>query len=173
MLAKRSAIMNNKKAKIFLCISLICFVLIAIVTIISIRLVYYIEEQSLANAPNRPEFGGIIFFIAIYIIMIPGLATMLSGIRSTYKILKYKLQGKVKICYLISASVAFLSLVSVGLCFIVSIIIDEINIPISIQRRLYNFIPTTAILFGTLWPSFIISFVLGSIPIKHKKGMKL
>jgi hypothetical protein len=24
-----------------------------------------------------------------------------------------------------------------------------------------------------LWPSFIISFVLGSIPIKHKKGMKL
>ena len=159
--------MNNKKAKIFLCISLICFVLITIVTIISIRLVYYIEEQSL-NAPNRPEFGGIIFFIAIYIIMIPGLATILSGIRSTYKLLKYKPQGKVKICYVISASVAFLALVSVGLCYIGLIIIDEINIPISIQRRLYNFIPSTEILFGTLWPSFIISFILGSIPVKRR-----
>ena len=157
--------MNNKKAKIFLCISLICFVLITIVTIISIRLVYYIEEQSL-NAPNRPEFGGIIFFIAIYIIMIPGLATILSGIRSTYKILKYKLQGKVKICYLISASLAFLSLVSVGLCGIGLIIAYEINIPI--LRRLYHFIPTNVILFGTLLPSFIISFVLGSIPVKRR-----
>ena len=156
--------MNNKKTKMFLCISLICFVLIAIATIISIRLVYYIEEQSL-NDPNRPEFGGIIFFIAIYIIMIPGLATMLSGIRSTYKLLKYKPQGKVKICYLISASLAFLSLVSVGLCGIGLIIANEINI----LRRLYNFIPSTEILFGTLWPSFIISFVLGSIPVKRKK----
>ena len=161
--------MNNKKAKIFLCISLICFVLIAIVIIISIRLLYYIEEQSLANSPNRPEFGGIILYIVIYTMIIPGLATMLSGIRSTYKILKYKLQGKVKICYLISASVAFLALVSVGLCYIGLIIIDEINIPISIKRQLFSFIPTTAILFGTLLPSFIISFILGSIPVKRKK----
>ena len=61
MLPKRSLLMNNKKAKIFLCISLTCFALITIATIISIRLVYYIEEQSL-NDPNRPEFGGIIFF---------------------------------------------------------------------------------------------------------------
>ena len=164
MLPKRSLLMNNKKAKIFLCISLICFVLITIVTIISIRLVYYIEEQSL-NAPNRPEFGGIIMCIAICIIIIPGLATMLSGIRSTYKLLKYKPQGKVKICYLISASLAFLSLVSVGLCGIGLIIANEINI----LRRLYNFIPSTEILFGTLWPSFIISFILGSIPVKRKK----
>jgi hypothetical protein len=161
--------MNNKKAKIFLCVSLICFVLIAIVIIISIRLVNYSEELSLANGPSRPEFGGIIMYIAIYIIIIPGLATMLSGIRSTYKLLKYKPQGKVKICYVISASVAFLALVSVGLCYIGLIIIDEINIPISIQRRLFNFIPTTEILFGTLWPSFIISFILGSIPVKRKK----
>ena len=153
--------MNNKKAKIFLCISLICFVLITIATIISIRLVYYIEEQSL-NAPNRPEFGGIIFFIAIYIIMIPGLATMLSGIRSTYKLLKYKPQGKVKICYLISASLAFLSLVSVGLCGIGLIIAYEIKI------KLNNvFIPT--MLFASIGPSFIISFILGSIPVKRKK----
>ena len=161
--------MNNKKAKIFLCVGLICFVLITVGAIISIRLVYYIEEQSLANTSNRPEFGGIILYIAIYTMIIPGLATMLSSIRSTYKILKYKLQGKVKICYLISASVAFLTLVSVGLCYIGLIIIDEINIPISIKRQLFSFIPTTAILFGTLWPSFIISFILGSIPVKRKK----
>ena len=159
--------MNNKKAKIFLLVGLICFVLIAIVIIISIILANYREEQSLANAPSRPEFGGIIMYIAICIIVIPGLATMLSGIRSTYKLLKYKPQGKVKICYLISASVAFFALAIVGLCHLGLIIIDEINIPI--LRRLYNFIPTTEILFGTLLPSFIISFILGSIPVKRKK----
>ena len=157
--------MNNKKAKIFLLVGLICFVLIAIVIIISIGLANYREEQSLANPPSRPEFGGIIMYIAICIIIIPGLATMLSGIRSTYKLLKYKPQGKVKICYVISASLAFLSLVSVGLCGIGLIIANEINI----LRRLYNFIPSTEILFGTLWPSFIISFILGSIPVKRKK----
>ena len=161
--------MNNKKAKIFLRVGLVCFLLTVIGVIIYIGVANYIEEQSLANAPNRPEFGGIIMYIAICIIIIPGLATMLSGIRSTYKLLKYKLQGKVKICYLISASVAFLTLVSVGLCYIGLIIIDEINIPISIKRQLFSFIPTTAILFGTLWPSFIISFILGSIPVKRKK----
>ena len=159
--------MNNKKAKIFLRVGLICFVLIAIVIIISIGLANYREEQSLANAPSRPEFGGIIMYIAICIIIIPGLATMLSGIRSTYKLLKYKPQGKVKICYVISASVAFFALAIVGLCHLGLIIIDEINIPI--LRRLYNFIPTTEILFGTLLPSFIISFILGSIPVKRKK----
>ena len=159
--------MNNKKAKIFLLVGLVCFSLTVVGVIIYIGVANYIEEQSLANAPNRPEFGGIIMYIAICIIIIPGLATMLSGIRSTYKLLKYKPQGKVKICYLISASVAFFALAIVGLCHLGLIIIDEINIPI--LRRLYNFIPTTEILFGTLLPSFIISFILGSIPVKRKK----
>ena len=154
--------MNNKKAKIFLCVGLICFVLIAIVIIISIRLVNYSEELSLANGPSRPEFGGIIMYIAIYIIIIPGLATMLSGIRSTYKLLKYKPQGKFKICYLISASLAFLSLVSVGLCGIGLIIAYEIQIKLS-----NVFIPT--MLVASMGPSFIISFILGSIPVKRKK----
>ena len=148
--------MNNKKAKIFLCVGLICFVLIAIVIIISIRLVNYSEELSLANGPSRPEFGGIIMYIAIYIIIIPGLATMLSGIRSTYKLLKYKPKGDVKICYLISASLAFLAIAVVLLCYIGGLIIIVSNFFISMM-------------IITMWPSFIISFVLGSIPIKRKK----
>jgi hypothetical protein len=155
--------MNNKKAKMFLCISLICFVLITIGAIISIELAIYRDQQDIA------EFGSVVIYVVICLLITPGLATMLSGIRSTYKLLKYKPQGKVKICYLISASVAFFALAIVGLCYIGLIIIDEINIPISIQRRLFNFIPTTEILFGTLWPSFIISFILGSIPVKRKK----
>ena len=153
--------MNNKKAKIFLRVSLICFVLIIIGAIISIELAIYRDQQDIA------EFGSVVIYVVICLLITPGLATMLSGIRSTYKLLKYKPQGKVKICYLISASVAFLALISVGLCYIGLIIIDEINIPI--LRRLYNFIPSTEILFGTLWPSFIISFILGSIPVKRKK----
>ena len=158
--------MNNKKAKIFLLVGLVCFLLTVIGVIIYIGVANYIEEQSLANAPSRPEFGGIIMYIAICIIVIPGLATMLSGIRSTYKLLKYKPQGKVKICYLISASLAFLSLVSVGLCGIGLIIAYEIKIKLS-----NVFIPT--MLFASMGPCFIISFILGSIPVKHKKGMKL
>lgn len=148
--------MNNKKAKIFLCVSLICFVLIAIVIIISIRLVNYSEELSLANGPSRPEFGGIIMYIAIYTIIIPGLATMLSGIRSTYKLLKYKPKGDVKICYLISASLAFLAIAVMLLCYIGGLIIIVSNFFISMM-------------IITMWPSFIISFVLGSIPINRKK----
>ena len=151
--------MNNKKAKIFLRVSLICFVLIAIGAIISIELAIYRDQQDIA------EFGSVVIYVVICLLITPGLATMLSGIRSTYKLLKYKPQGKVKICYVISASLAFLSLVSVGLCGIGLIIANEINI----LRRLYNFIPSTEILFGTLWPSFIISFILGSIPVKRKK----
>ena len=153
--------MNNKKAKIFLRVSLICFVLIAIGAIISIELAIYRDQQDIA------EFGSVVIYVVICLLITPGLATMLSGIRSTYKLLKYKPQGKVKICYVISASVAFFALAIVGLCHLGLIIIDEINIPI--LRRLYNFIPTTEILFGTLWPSFIISFILGSIPVKRKK----
>ena len=154
--------MNNKKANIFLCISLICFVLITIGVIISIRLANYSEELSITNGPSRPEFGGIIMYIAVCIIIIPGLATMLSGIRSIYKLLKYKPQGKVKICYLFSAALAFLSLVSVGLCGIVLIIAYEIQIKLS-----NVFIPT--MLVASMGPSFIISFILGSIPVKRKK----
>ena len=148
--------MNNKKAKIFLCISLICFALIAIVIIISIRLENYSEELSLANGPSRPEFGGIIMYIAIYTMIIPGLATMLSGIRSTYKLLKYNPQGKVKICYLVSASLAFLAIAVVLLCYIGGLIIKVSNFFLEIMVI-------------TMWPSFIISFILGSIPIKRKK----
>ena len=153
--------MNNKKAKIFLLVSLICFVLIIIGAIISIELAIYRDQQDIA------EFGSVVIYVVICLLITPGLATMLSGIRSTYKLLKYKPQGKVKICYVISASVAFFALAIVGLCHLGLIIIDEINIPI--LRRLYNFIPTTEILFGTLLPSFIISFILGSIPVKRKK----
>ena len=153
--------MNNKKAKMFLLVGLVCFLLITIGAIISIELAIYRDEQDIA------EFGSVVIYVVICLLITPGLATILSGIRSTYKLLKYKPQGKVKICYLISASVAFLALVSVGLCYIGLIIIDEINIPI--LRRLYHFIPSTEILFGTLWPSFIISFILGSIPVKRKK----
>ena len=148
--------MNNKKAKIFLLVGLICFVLIAIGAIISIELAIYRDQQDLA------EFGSVVIYVVICLLITPGLATMLSGIRSTYKLLKYKPQGKVKICYVISASVAFLALVSVGLCGLGLIIAYEIKIKLS-----NVFIPT--MLFASMGPTFIISFVLGSIPIKRKK----
>ena len=166
---ERGELMNNKKAKIFLCVGLICFLLTTIGVIICNKLAYDRIQEAYANDWYERKFQNAMMQLMLCWGIIPGLLVELSGIRSTYKLLKYKPQGKVKICYVISASVAFFALAIVGLCYIGLIIIDEINIPISIQRRLFNFIPTTEILFGTLWPSFIISIILGSIPVKHKK----
>ena len=152
--------MNNKKAKIFLCVGLICFLLTTIGVIICNKLVYDRIQEAYANDWYESEFQNAMRQLMLYWVIIPGLLIELSGIRSTYKLLKYKPKGDVKICYLISASLAFLAIAVVLLCYIGALIIKAGNFFLEIM-------------IITMWPSFIKSFALGSIPIKHKKGTKL
>ena len=151
--------MNNKKAKIFLCIGLICFLLTTIGVIIYNKLEYDRIQEVYANDWYEIKIQNAMRLLMLCWVIIPGLLAELSGI-STYKLLKYKPKGDVKICYLISASLAFLAIAVVLLCYIGVLIINADDFFLEIMVI-------------TMWPSFIISFILGSIPIKHKKGIKL
>ncbi len=148
--------MSNKRAKIFLCIGLICFLLTTVGVIITTKLEYNRDKEIFANDPYELKFENALTEFMLYFVEIPFLAVELSGIRSTYKLLKYKPKGDVKICYLISASLAFLAISVVLLCYVGALIISISNFYVSIM-------------IITLWPSFITSFAIGSIPIKHKK----
>ena len=148
--------MNNKKAKIFLCVGLICFLLTTIGVIIYNKLEYDRIQEAYANDWYEIKFQNAMMQLMLAWVIIPGLLVELSGIRSTYKLLKYKPKGNVKICYLISASLAFSAIAVVLLCYIGTLIINVSNFFLSIMVI-------------TMWPSFIISFVLGSIPVKRKK----
>ena len=85
------------------------------------------------------------------------LGTEISFIRSVYKMLKYKPNKWVRICYIISASLAVLSVAFYCLAVL----------------KIFNFVSanghnyTGDIYLFVFWPSFIVSFVLGSIPIRH------
>ena len=93
--------------------------------------------------------------IVVFLISLPFWGNELSFIRSTYKILKHKPQGAIKICHIISSllslfAVAFFCLTYFG--------------PIKfIEEGGKN--NTAEILLFTLWPLFLISFVLGTITV--------
>ena len=148
--------MNNKKAKIFLCVGLICFLLTTIGVIIYNKLEYDRIQEAYTNDWYEIKIQNAMRLLMLCWVIIPGLLVELSGIRSTYKLLKHKPKGNVKICYLISASLAFLAIAVVLLCFVGVLIINADNFFLEIMVI-------------TMWPSFIISFILGSIPIKRKK----
>lgn len=85
------------------------------------------------------------------------LGTEISFIRSIYKMLKYKPNKWVRICYIISAFIAALAVAFY--CLAVLKIFDFV----SDDGHYY----LGDIYLFTLWPSFIVSFALGSIPIRH------
>ena len=151
--------MNNKKARLFLWISLAVFALSAVAVLISsIELYYELLVYPPPNDPSREFMPGFELFVYIFI-MVPALAIELFCIRSVYKILKHEPKGIIKICYLISAILSFSEFVFQCLIFAGLINLENMgNIP--------NF--TATVLIFTQWPVFILSFVLGSIPIKYK-----
>lgn len=149
--------MDNKKRRLFLWIGFAVFAISVIAVAESIIDDYYNIKTAFPNNPQRVmnEFG-FSLFIGMCIIF-PFLGAELSFIRSVYKMLKHNPKGCVKICYMISSCLAFLAfafqcLISIGL-------IDFA------EERGQNF--AADILLFTEWPTFIVSFVLGSIPIKH------
>ena len=150
--------MNNKKARLFLRIGLVIFALSVIGLLICIIRSYYLLEARFPNDPDivRNEF---LFSLGMGIfILYPTLAIELSCIRSVYKILKYQPKKIAKICYWISVVLSVSTLVFQCLILVI--------VNISPGTSLDNYAVDIFLLTG--WPVFILSFVLGSIPIKHQ-----
>ena len=150
--------MKGKKHTVFLIISLAVFMASVIVTTI-----YYCKAKSyidsiLSEVTDTQLRVGLelsLFWSMFFAVGVLG--TELSFIRSVYKMLKYKPNKWVRICYIISASLAVLSV-----AFYCLVALKVFNF-VSANGRDY----TGDICLFALWPSFILSFVLGSIPIGH------
>ena len=151
--------MDNKKYRLFLLISFMFFVLSVIAVISSIFIPYYKIKSDFPNDARKimVEVG---FGLAMAFLLIPPFwGSELSFIRSIYKILKHTPRKRIKICYIISSclslfAISFFLLASLGL--------------INFTENNGND-HTVEILILTLWPSFILSFILGSIPQKRIK----
>ncbi len=154
--------MKAKKHTIFLLISLAVFLASAVVAV-----VYYCEAKAeidriLSEVTDTQLRFGLELSLFLSIFFTVGVfGTELSFIRSVYKMLKHKPKKWVRMCYIISASLAFLAVVFYCLAIL----------------KIFNFVSpnghnyTGDIYLFTFWPSFIVSFVLGSIPIGHNWGI--
>ena len=141
--------MNNKKCRLFLWISLIVFACSVIVV-----LGCFIESYNQIKTDPDTLTGDFFLVLLFGIAMVaPILALELSCIRSAYKILKHAPKGAIKMCYMISAILAFLTFVFQWLILFGVIRFDHVE---------YEFISRDILLFVG-WPVFILSFVLGSI----------
>ena len=153
--------MKSKKHTIFLIISLAIFMVSVIAAI-----VYFCEAKAevdrLLSEDNDTQFRfglELSLFWGVFF-NIGALGTELSFIRSAYKILKYKPNNRIRICYIISAFIAALAVAFY--CLSVLMAFDFV----SDTGRNY----TADIYLFTLWPSFIVSYILGSIPTGYDQN---
>ena len=147
-----------KKSRLFLWISLVFFALSLVIFLAKMVLGYY-EFNTTAStlSPNdliKFEYAFVIEMFAYIMIGIPFLLTELSCIRSVYRILKWEPQGIIRICWLLSAVMAFSALIFQTLMFTGVLDFTKESGSIKLQET---------ILFLTGWPIVIVSFVLGSI----------
>ena len=150
--------MKSKKHTIFLIISLAIFMASVIAVI-----VYFCEAKAeldrilSENTDTQFRVGLEMSLFLSMFFTVAVLGTEISFIRSVYKMLKYKTNKWVRICYIISASLAVLSVAFYCLAVL----------------KIFDFVSDTGhnyagdIYLFVFWPSFIVSFVLGSIPIGH------
>ena len=150
--------MKIRKHTIFLMISLVVFVTSAIAVIIYYckavtelnRILSEVEDTQFRVGLEAGLFWSIFFTV-------PVLGAELSFIRSVYKMLKHKPRKLVGICYFVSAFLAFLSV-----AFYCLVVLNVFNFA-SASGRDY----TGDVYLLTFWPSFFVSFALGSVPIKQ------
>lgn len=154
-----------KKTSIFLWSSLSVFTLSLIAFFVKIALLYYdFQTTTSALSPNDIIMFEYNFVIELFAYILFGTAALLlelSGIRSAYRILKYKPHGASKICLLISAILSFSAFVFQVLLFTGILDFTQNSGSIRLQET---------VLLLTGWPVFIVSFILGSIPIRATKG---
>jgi hypothetical protein len=153
--------MKTKKSSIFLWSSLSVFALSLIAFFVKIALLYYdFKTTTPALSPNdiiRFEYNFVIELFAYILFGTPALLLELSGIRSTYRILKYNPHGACRICLLISAILSFSAFVFQTLMLAGVLDFTKDSGSLKLQET---------VLLLTGWPVVIVSFLLG---INRKK----
>lgn len=149
--------MNSKKVRLFLWISFIIFALSVIAVVLSMIVSYYKVKTDFPNDNMRVTNELVAMVIVSVCVIIPAFGSELSLIRSIYKILKHAPIGYVKVCYSISYLLAFLALAFLCLMFF--------GLISFVGEGGQNY--AVYVLMFTEWPAFMLSFILGSIPIKH------
>jgi hypothetical protein len=147
--------MNSKKLRLFLLAGFAFFAFLVIATFWNIISEYYRLQAEYPNdieAQRNFGFGTCVFMLLAF----PLWGAELSFIRSVYKILKHKPQGYVQICYTISACIAVFMLILFCLAMTGALTF--------VHKGGYN--NTAEVMLLTGWIGFILSFILGSIPIK-------
>lgn len=146
----------------FLWISLSFFALSLVVFFVKIVLLYYdFKATSSTLSPNdliHFEYGFVIELFAHILLGIPSLLSELSCIRSVYRILKYQPRDTVRIRLLISAILSFFAFVFQVLMFVGVLDFTKDSGSLKLQET---------VLLLTGWPVVIVTFVLGTIPIKQ------
>ena len=154
--------MNTKKSRLFLWISLALFALSLVVFFAGIALSYYnFKATSSTLSPNdliHFEYGFVLELFAYVLFGIPALLLELCGIRSVYRILKYRPRNAAKICLLISAILSFSAFAFQALMLSGVLNFTADSGSVKLQEIL---------LLLTGLPIAIVSFVLGSIPAGH------
>ena len=148
--------MKSRKHTIFLVISLAVFLASTIAVTIYYgkaitelnRILSEVEDTQFRVGLEEGLVWSIFFTVAV-------LGAELSFIRSVYKILKDKPRGWIKVCYIISAFLAFS-----GLVLYLGLVFGIIGY-VSPTGRYY-----TGDMYLIQFPLFILSFILGSLPLK-------
>ena len=149
---------EKQKAHNILMISLAVFVASVIVVAIYYGKAITELNRLLSKVTDTQERYGLEagLFWSIFF-TVPVLGAELSFIRSVYKMLKHKPRKLVGICYWGSAFFAFLCI-----AFYCLVILKVFNFA-SVSGRDY----TADVYLLTFWPCFLISFALGSLPVKQ------
>ena len=150
--------MKSRKHTIFLVISLAVFLASTIAVTIYYgkaitelnRILSEVEDTQFRVGLEEGLVWSIFFTVAV-------LGAELSFIRSVYKMLKHKPRKWIGICYLVSAVLAVLSV-----AFYCLVVLEVFNFA-SASGRDY----TGDVYLLTFWPSFLVSFALGSLPVKQ------
>ena len=150
--------MKSKKHAIFLMVSFALFMASVIAVI-----VYFGEAKAeldhilSENTDTQFRFGLEMSLFLSMFFTVAVLGAELSFIRSVYKMLKHKPRKWIGICYFVSAVLAVLSV-----AFYCLVVLKVFNFA-SASGRDY----TGDVYLLTFWPSFLVSFALGSVPIKQ------
>lgn len=154
--------MNNKKSRLFLRISLAVFALTLILFFVKMAVGYSEFKTTSSNlSPNdliQFEYAFVIELFAYLFFGTPALLLEICGIRSVYRILKHQPRGGAKICLLIAAILSFSAFVFQALMFAGVLDFSQDSGSLKLQE-------TVLLLTGL--PVVIVSFVLGSIPVKQ------
>ena len=151
--------MRNRKSRVFLSVSLLLFVASVVEVLIRAIREYHMLEAEYGNDSRmmlEVQYGTT---VAVLVVFIPMFLLELSFIRSCYKLLKNQPQGAAKVCWILSAILAFPMFLLPWLQ----------NHGIINLNRIENGIPlaNAMLLFG--FPLLLVSLILGSIPMKKTK----